>query len=876
MDASSRPTTAGGGADRPRKLGRLHVFLGVSPGVGKTAAMMQAALAQRDAGRSVMIFGSEAEGLECGDDETARQAGGAGAAPDDPIPREYEIAALLAREPDIVVLDALAGHADRGNRPRYRDALTLLEAGIDVYCTLNVYEIASRADLLWRRVGVESRDAVPDGALENAQIAFVDMEPADLLRRIERGQFRPPRKLTQGDTPFFELGHLLELREMAARLLAERAARDAQQSRQTKGPARSGHRLLLAIKFGWDARPLILLTRRLAGSLNASWIVFCVETDGGRRAGNAENAARALELARELGAEVITTAADDFVEAVLRVARARNITQIVTGKAKEAWWHRPFSRESEFAALARRSDGIDVHIAAMTQPATEDAAAGLRIEGGQRWQWPAAIGATIAVMLGGFAIRPIIQPTAASLLSLLTIVAVAAFLQRGPALLATTLIATGWDYFFLPPYFAFSIARPEDKVLFAMYFTVALILGQYTSRLRAAEAAERQREARATALYLLTRELAEAGTEAEIAEKIVAELKRSFGATAAVLLPDGSNRLQVQPASALKLGDNELAAAAWVLERRQWAGKFTGNLSLLETIFLPLESSRRIVGVVGLRLSRSEPPTIHERNLLEALTRQAAVAMERLRLRELSEKTEIIAASERLGKTLLDSMSHEMRTPLAAIHTAASDLEEAGNVSPDGRAALAEIQEAAARLNRLVGNVLDITRLESGHVKPLFNECDVAEIAHVAVKETCKQMEQHPLKVDLAPGLPLIRTDFVFVQQALMNLLANAATHTAPGTAVELRAWSEEGWVCLAVADRGPGIDVERLERVFDKFYRGPKAPTGGIGLGLSLVKGFVKAVGGEVTAANRDGGGVAFTIRLPTEKARRTRAVAI
>src|SRR5581483_2526087 len=518
MDVISTSPSIGAAAEGRRKLGRLKVFLGISPGVGKTAAMMQAAVAQRQAGRNVVALAVHDEDLEtAGSRDESLPESESGGGLENPIPRERELGALLARKPDIVAMGPLASHDPaRENTRRYRDALTLLEAGIDVYCTLNIYEIASRDDLLWRSDGVESRDAVPDGVLDNAQIAFVDMEPVDLLCRLQRGSFRPPKKLAQAQPPFFESSNLLALREMAARLLAERAARDSHQSRQVNGPIRAGHRLLLAIKFGWDARPLILLTRRLAGSLNASWVVFCVVTDGGQRRQAAESASRSMELARELGAEVITTAADDFVEAVLRVARARNITQIVTGKAEEAWWRRPFMREPEFARLARRSDGMDVHIAPMVQPASEDALAGLRVETGQRWQWPAALGATVAVMIGGFAIRPIIQPTAASLLSLLTIVAVAAFLQRGPALLATTLIAIGWDYFFLPPYFTFSIARPEDKVLFAMYFTVALILAQYTSRLRAAEAAERQREARATALYLLTRELAEAATEAEI------------------------------------------------------------------------------------------------------------------------------------------------------------------------------------------------------------------------------------------------------------------------------------------------------------------------------------------------------------------------
>ena len=480
------------------------------------------------------------------------------------------------------------------------------------------------------------------------------------------------------------------------------------------------------------------------------------------------------------------------------------------------------------------------------------------------WQWAAAVGATAAVIGAGFLIRPWLEPAAASLLSLLAILGVAAFLERGPALLATALTAAGWDYFFMPPYFHFSVARTEDKVLVVMYFTVALILGQYTTRLRAAEAAERQREARATALYLLTRELADAATTPAIVEKLVAEVKRSFDAPAAVLLPDESNRIQLQPSSSLAPDEKGLEAAAWVFERRQPAGKFTGNLPMVDTMFLPLESSRRMVGVLGVRMNRNAPPTIHERSLLEAFARQAAVALDRQHLRELSDKAEALAASERLGKTLLDSMSHEIRTPLSAIQAATSDLEEAGAITPIGAPALGEIKDASERLNKLVGQVLDITRIESGHVRPLINECEVAEIVNIAVQETKKQLARHSLKVELPADLPIIRTDFVFLQQAVMNLLANAAIHTPAGTAVELRVRADAGSLSISVADRGPGIAPQDLPRVFDKFHRGPGAPTGGIGLGLSLVKGFVKALDGSVSAANREGGGAEFVIALP------------
>ena len=449
-------------------------------------------------------------------------------------------------------------------------------------------------------------------------------------------------------------------------------------------------------------------------------------------------------------------------------------------------------------------------------------------------------------------------------LSLLAVVLLSLFVERGPALLAAALSAAIWDYFFLPPVFAFRVSHFDDALLLVMYFVVAVAFGQLTTRIRAQEVAERQREGRATALYLLGRELAEATTVDQIIRKVVDELGRTFDAEVAVLLPDARKRLLFQGGGTLELGQKEQAVAAWALEHRQPAGKFTDNLPTVDTLFIPLESSNSVLGVMGLRMGQSAPPSIHQRNLLDALTRQIALALDRQRLSEFSEKAKLLAESERLGKTLLDSMSHEIRTPLAAIKAAVTDLSELQSADAPGQKLVVEIQDAAERLNRLVGKVLDITRLESGHIKPLFNECEVNDIVNVAVAETEKDLAGHELTVDLALDLPIIRTDFVLLQQALMNLLSNAAIHTPAGTPVSLRVWKDEQCLFLAVTDSGIGIAPSSLPRIFDKFYRGPSAPTGGTGLGLSLVKGFVEALGGKVQAENRAGGGAEFTISLP------------
>jgi two-component system sensor histidine kinase KdpD len=752
--------------------------------------------------------------------------------------------------------------------------MELLEAGIDVYSTLNVYEIASRAHLFTGMSGSASQRVIPDSILDRAEITLVDVAPAEIIRQRKDEN---TRRVGVGGEPvpgFFDPGNLTVLRETAARLFAERVAKDAQDHREASsapGPPKTGHRVLVAVEAAEDNEAIIFSTRRLAGSLNAPWIVLYVETPQKVSLEEESRLTRNLELARELGAEVITTTDEDVVAAVLRVASLRNITQIVVTKPAPAAWWRLSLQDSRITRLVNGSGGIGVHVV----PPRRGAAARSWWRGlaeSSLAQYAVVIATVGAVAAGGWLFMPRVTDVGAhamAFLSLLAVVVLAMFVERGPALLAAAMSAAIWDYFFLPPVFAFRVSHFEDALLLLMYFVVALAMGQLTTRIRSQAAVERQREGRATALYLLGRELAEAATVDQIVRTVVDELGRTFDAAVAILLPDVKNCVQLQPGSTLSLDDRNAEVASWALEHCKPAGKFTANHPAADALFVPLESTNSVIGVIGLRLNQAIPPTIHQRNLLDALTRQIALALDRQRLAELSERTKLLAESERLGKTLLDSMSHEIRTPVAAIRAAAMDLREIKGPEDSEASLIAEIQEASERLNRLVGKILEITRLESKHIKPIFTECEINDIVHVAVAETEKEMAQHKLTVDMPAGLPIVRTDFVLLQQSLMNLLSNAAFHTPAGTPVELRVRQEGGALILVVADRGPGLDPLAVERVFDKFYRAPNAPTGGTGLGLSLVWGFVEALGGKVSAENRSGGGAMFTITIPLAEVR-------
>ncbi len=457
---------------------------------------------------------------------------------------------------------------------------------------------------------------------------------------------------------------------------------------------------------------------------------------------------------------------------------------------------------------------------------------------------------------------------AISLVYLLTVVVLALFVGRGATLLAVTLSALLWDFFFLPPIPNLRIASGEDLFTFATYFVVAGVVGELTARIRAQEQTERRRERRATALYQLTRGMVGAANRDELVRAVVEQTAGAFEAEIAVLLTDarGSLSFHAHPAGTYEVPGPEQPAAEAAFESGQPAGRFTDQFPQAAALYVPLVSAEVRHGVLAVHLGQPREPSPGQQNLLQAFVHQIALALDRQRLREEFDRAKSLAESERLGRTLLNSVSHEIRTPLAAIQSATANLTDGPDrpLSASQQAMVGEILEATARLNRLVGHVLDISRLESGHLQLRREPCDVRDLVQVAVRETRQELAQHSLRVSVPASLGLVSLDFVLTQQALGNLLANAARHTPAGTAVEVTARREKGFLLLSVADRGPGLPSAVLPRVFDKFYRGPQAPTGGTGLGLSLAKGFIEAQGGQVQAQNRTGGGAEFTLRLP------------
>jgi two-component system sensor histidine kinase KdpD len=851
----------------------------MAAGVGKTYAMLEAARKQQSLGVDVVIGYVETHGRKDTDALTQGLP---------TIPRklsehrgvklsEMDVDAVLARKPKLALVDELAHTNAPGSRhpKRYQDILELLDAGIDVYTTLNVQHVESRAHTVEEITGSTMHETIPDSVLDLAEIELIDISPDDLMRRLDEGKVYMPDRAAVAMVNFFREGNLTALREMALRLAAERVGqdvRDYMQVMQIQGPWKTGHRLLVAVSASPLSGQMIRWTRRLADSLDAQWTAVHVESSKAMSPVDEERLTKNLALARELGAEVIATADEDIVRGLLRVARQQNATQIVVGKPAYNGIRQFFAGGWFMRRLVAESGDIDIHVVRADKTDTPRERPMFHIPERVAWkQYLIAFGAVVAVTLLNWFIEyqfPSLGYRMLALNYLLAVVLLALFVGRGPMLMSATVSALFWDYFFVPPAFTLWISQVDDAMMFGMYFVVAVVMGQLIARFRSQEKAERRREERTTALYLLTRELADAVTMDQIVKVIVGHIGKLFEADVAVILAEADGRLALQPyaGSTLKLTEKELSVASWVFRHNQRAGQFTDNLPLSDAMHLPLSTATGILGVVGVRLPQTNPPNLEQNNLLEAFVRQAALVIDRQRLHDAAQQTQLAAESERLSKTLLDSISHELRTPIAAITSAASALGDKTLTAQPGfsDSLLNEIKEAVARLNRLVGNLLDITRVESGHVKPKMDWCDAGDLVNVTVKSLRKELTGHKVETVIAPQIPLVRMDFVLMEQALTNLLLNAAFHTAAGTAIQVSARADKDELALTVADNGPGIPPESLPKIFDKFYRAPGALTGGTGLGLSIVKGFVEAQGGRVAAENRPGGGAKFTLYLP------------
>jgi two-component system, OmpR family, sensor histidine kinase KdpD len=854
-----------------QERGQLKVFLGMSPGVGKTYGMLEAAQRELRAGRDVVVGYVETHGRK----ETDALAKGF-----ETIPRrsleyrgvdltEMDLDTLLARHPQLALVDELAHSNAPGSRhpKRWQDVQELIEAGIDVFTTLNVQHVESRTDTVREITGAEIRETVPDSVLDKAVLELVDLPPRELVQRLHEGKVYLPDRAAAAAENFFREGNLTALRELALRLMADHVGEDTIDFRRTDAssrPWKTGNRLMVAVGPSPLSEPLIRWTRRMADGLRCRWLAVHVERSNSLTESAQAQLEKNLAAARELGAEVFATTDDDLVRGLLRVAREQNATQIIVGKPTGTGWLEWLHGDRLLRRLARESGDIDLHVVrAEKAGSTQASRVWLPAFAPNPQHYAFAVGVVVATGVLNLGLMAVAGPRVPGLVFLLAVVLLALRVGRGPVLLAGALSALGWNFFFLPPRFTFLIAKVEDALLFGLYFVVAIVLGQLVARIRAQEQAERRREERAVALYELTRDLAEATSRDEVVWQLISQVSRLFHAPVAVALPI-TDKLAGHPDSSLTLSEKELSVADWAFRQRKAAGRFTDNLPGAEALHLPLATERKVFGILAVSLP-DKNLTLAQRDLLETFGRQAALVLDRVELRNAAEQSRLLAESEKFSRTLLNSISHELRTPLAASTSAASALATSEAATPEQRRELiGEIQEANARLNRVVGNLLDVARLESGKVRPRLDWHDARDLVQTTLRELERELAGRSIKVEM-PSEPMLgRLDVSLVQHSLANLLLNAVYHTPTNTPVEVQAQLADGNLVLSVADRGPGIPAELLPRIFDKFFRAPSAPAGGSGLGLTIVKGFIDAHGGTVTAHNRPGGGTIFTMRLP------------
>lgn len=863
-----------------KKRGKFKVFLGMAAGVGKTYAMLRAAHRAQREGVDVVVGYVETHGRK----ETEALLSGLAVMPRRKIEyrgvtlEEMDLDGILARKPQLALVDELAHTNVPGSRhaKRYQDVIELLDAGIDVYTSMNVQHAESRVDTVRQITGSTVQETVPDSVLDGAEMELIDLPPEDLLKRLDEGKVYMPERAELAMMNFFREGNLTALREMALRLAADHVGQDVHdylQAMQITGPWRSGHRLLVAVSASPFSQQMIRWTRRLADNLDCPWMAVYVEQSKPLEEADQDRLNQHLALARELGAEVITTADSDLASGILRVARQQNITQIIIGKPGGDGVFEWFRGGKLLRRLVRQSGHIELHIVRPERGEQEAPRRPLDYSI-QSPLWQYGLGLAVVALctaINAYLDRLQMESHALGLVYLFGVVLLAFFVGRGPTLLTATTSALLWDYFFLPPRGSFALLHPTDVMLFVMYFVVALVLGQLVSRIRWQERAERRREQRSTALYLLTRDLADAADVDDMAQRLVRQVAQAFQAKVAVLLRDSGGGLAktAHAASTYPVSDKEQSVGAWAFRFGKAAGRFTDNLPSAGAIYMPLQTNRGAVGVLGVEWPGESQPTLEQRDLLEAFARQAALVLDRLRLDEEGQQARLVAESEKLSKALLNSISHELRTPIAAISAAASALAEIkAREQPELQKGLAaEIQEGAARLNRLVSNLLDMTRLESGAVKPRLQWCDVSDLINVALRHNEKELARHPVNLVMPRPLPLVKMDFVLIEQVINNLLLNAAAYTPPGTPVEIKVANRPNALSITVSDHGPGLPEESLAHVFEKFYRAPGAPAGGTGLGLSIVKGLVEAHGGQVEVRNRQEGGAEFTIHLPVQE---------
>ncbi|MGA2507080.1 MAG: sensor histidine kinase KdpD [Chitinispirillaceae bacterium] len=856
-------------SEEATRRGRLKIFFGMAAGVGKTYAMLEAARALKSKGIDVVIGLVETHGRQ----ETEALLEGLPLLPRTPVPyrgmnmQELDLDGILHRRPAYVLVDELAHTNTEGMRhaKRYQDVAEIIDNGINVFTTLNVQHIESLVDTVQQITGITVRETVPDSVVDAAyEIELVDIAPDELLQRFAEGKVYTPDRSSAAIEHFFKRENLTALREIALRATAQHVdsqLKDYMQEHRISGPWKTAERLMVAIGSSPHSEKLIRSTRRIASTMEAPWIAVSVQTTRPLTIEAEKRLKKNITLAQELGAELITTTDDDIVSALVRVAQQNNVTQIVVGKSMTGLFDNLVHGGSLVNRLIRESGRIDIYVVqgdAAARRSRQPTLPGVR---SPLYHYAVAAAAVFLTTIACQLISAAVDYRSIGMIMLFGIVVLSLFVGKGPVYLSAVLSATIWDFFFIPPRFTFSISQPSDILHFLLFFSIALATGALTSRARAQRVAVRQREQQTSALNVLISDLSSAETVDDIARTGVGRIGAEFGGEVAFYPAESGADLAREPhrSSSLKPdSEKEWTVAEWVFKNRKPAGRGTETLPFSGATYYPLISQGNCLGVMGIALPPGRIMSFDKSGQLQVWLHQLALALERLHLR-----------SDRFGKTLLRSASHELRTPISVITSASSALSDPQTFAngPVRNTLISDIRLAAGRLNRLVENFLNMTRIESGALTIHREWCDIRDLFNAVCTRLRNELLKHNVVVRVQEDMPLAQLDTAIIEQAIANILINAAQYTPENTTITLSASFEQQEIVLSIEDEGPGFPEESLSHIFEKFYRIPGTKAGGTGLGLSIVKGFVEFHGGTVRAENRDGGGARFDIRLPAPR---------